>query len=112
MTKLFVGGLAYSVTNQQLTDLFNQFGQVDSANVIFDKFSNQSKGFGFVEMPNDSEANEAINKLNGSTFEGRTLGVSVARPKEDRPNNGGFDNRGGGNNRNSGGGRGGYRERR
>lgn len=92
MTKLFVGGLAYSVNNQGLEDLFKPFGQVVSAQVVMDKFSGQSKGFGFVEMANDEEAQEAINKLNGSTYEGRTIGVSVARPREDRPQNSGFRN--------------------
>ncbi len=96
MTKLFVGGLPYSTNNQSLNDLFAQFGQVTSASVITDKFTNQSKGFGFVEMPNDEQAQEAINKLNGSDLEGRKLGVSVARPREDRPrsnfNNGRRDN--------------------
>jgi len=91
MTKLFVGGLPYSTNNQSLSDLFAQFGQVASATVISDKFSGQSKGFGFVEMVNDNEAQEAINKLDGSDFEGRRLGVSVAKPKEDRPrSNSGF----------------------
>lgn len=84
MTKLFVGGLPYSVNDQQLLDLFSAHGQVISAKVITDKFTNQSKGFGFVEME-DAEAQNAINALNGSTMEGRTLGVSVARPREDRP---------------------------
>lgn len=91
MTKLFVGGLPYSTNNQSLNDLFAQFGQVASANVITDKFTNQSKGFGFVEMLNDAEAQEAIKQLDGSDLEGRRLGVSVARPKEDRPrSNSGF----------------------
>lgn len=94
MTKLFVGGLSYSINNQTLNDLFAQFGQVTSATVITDKFTNQSKGFGFVEMANDSEAKEAIQKLDGSDLEGRRLGVSIARPREERSNShSGFNGR-------------------
>ncbi len=101
MTKLFIGGLPYSYNNQSLNDLFSQFGQVTSATVITDKFTSQSKGFGFVEMENDTAAQEAIKNLDGSTVEGRKLGVSVAKPKEDRPrSNSGFNNdRRGNNNR-------------
>lgn len=101
MTKLFVGGLPYSIDSQKLNELFAQFGQVFSANVITDKFTNQSKGFGFVEM-DDNAAQEAIKKLDGSDLEGRRLGVSVARPREDRPRNdsrGGSGYGGGNNNR-------------
>ncbi len=85
MTKLFVGGLSYSINNQALEDLFKKFGQVMSAQVITDKFTGQSKGFGFVEMSVDSDAQKAIQELNGKTLENRTLGVSVAKPREDRP---------------------------
>lgn len=97
MTKLFVGGLPYSIDNQKLNDMFASFGQVLSASVITDKFTNQSKGFGFVEMSDDAAAQDAIKALDGSDLEGRRLGVSVARPKEDNR-----DNRSGGN--------GGYRQ--
>lgn len=106
MTKLFVGGLSYSKTNQDLQTMFEAFGQVLSAAVIMDKFTNQSKGFGFVEMQNDGEAQAAIKALDGTEVDGRRLGVSVARPREDRPNNGGGggfgnrDSRGGGGGRN------------
>lgn len=106
MTKLFVGGLMYSVTNNDLQAMFETFGAVQSAQVISDKFTNQSKGFGFVEMQNDDEAQAAIKALDGSDRDGRRLGVSVAKPKEDRPrsNGGGYrDN----NNRNHSGGYGG-----
>lgn len=89
MTKLFVGGLPYAVNNSELQQMFASFGTVQSAQVITDKFSGQSKGFGFVEMADDQEAQAAINALNGSDFQGRKLGVSVARPKEDRPQSGG-----------------------
>lgn len=99
MTKLFVGGLPYSFDNQKLNDLFATYGEIVSAVVITDKFTNQSKGFGFVEMADDTAAQEAIKQLDGSNLEGRNLGVSVAKPREDRPRpaGGGFnDNRGGG----------------
>ena len=86
MTKLFIGGLPYAVDNQKLNDMFAQYGQVVSAVVITDKFTNQSKGFGFVEMADDEAAQNAIKALDGSDYEGRRLGVSVARPREDRPN--------------------------
>lgn len=86
MTKLFVGGLPYSIDNQKLNDLFAAFGQVLSAVVIADKFTSQSKGFGFVEMADDKSAQEAISKLDGSDLEGRRLGVSVAKPREERSN--------------------------
>ncbi len=86
MTKLFVGGLPYSIDNQKLNDLFAEFGQVLSAVIITDKYTGQSKGFGFVEIADDAGAQEAIKKLDGSDLEGRRLGVSVARPREERPN--------------------------
>lgn len=101
MTKLFVGGLTYSKTNDDLQNMFAAFGTVQSAQIITDKFTNQSKGFGFVEMANDDEAQNAIRELDGKDVDGRRLGVSVAKPREERPggNRGGF----GGGNRNSGG---------
>ena len=100
MTKLFVGGLTYTKTNQDLQAMFEAFGAVQSAQVIMDKFTGQSKGFGFVEMPNDSEAQAAIKALDGTELEGRKIGVSVARPREDRPTGGGYNsNRGGDRNR-------------
>lgn len=95
MTKLFIGGLPYSVTDQQLKSIFEGIGAVMSAVVITDKFSGQSKGFGFVEMEDDNAAQTAISQLNDSEMEGRKIAVSVARPREDRPRDGGF-NRGGG----------------
>lgn len=106
MTKLFVGGLQYSKTNQDLQAMFEAFGTVQSAQVVTDKYTGQSKGFGFVEMANDSEAQAAIKALDGTDVEGRRIGVSVARPREDRPS-GGYsrDNRGGYNRDNRGGGR-------
>lgn len=102
MTKLFVGGLPYSVDNNKLNEIFAPFGQVVSAAVIMDKFTNQSKGFGFVEMAEDADAQKAISALDGKDYEGRRLGVSVAKPREERPRDGGGfgrdrnSNRGGG----------------
>lgn len=87
MTKLFVGGIPYSITNEKLEEIFSKFGSVVSAQIITDKFSGQSKGFAFVEMSNDSEAQAAIKEMDGQEIDGRRIGVSVARPKEDRPNN-------------------------
>lgn len=101
MTKLFIGGLPYSIDNQKLNDMFSQFGAVLSAIVINDKFTGQSKGFGFVEMADDSAAQEAIKNLDGSDLEGRKLGVSVAKPREDRSGSG--SGSGSYNDRNSGG---------
>ena len=102
MTKLFVGGLPYSIDNNKLNEMLATFGEVVSAIVIMDKFTNQSKGFGFVEMTSDTDAQKAISALDGTDFEGRRLGVSVAKPREDKPRDGGFSsgNRGGFNNNN------------
>lgn len=93
MTKLFVGGLPYSIDNNKLNEIFAAFGQVLSAIVITDKFTGQSKGFGFVEMSDETAAQEAINKLDGSDLEGRRLGVSVAKPRDDNQNRGNFQQR-------------------
>lgn len=90
MTKMFVGGLPYSVDSKKLEDLFAAFGAVVSAQVITDRYTNQSKGFGFVEMSGDDEAQNAIKELNDSEVDGRRINVSVARPREERPQGGGF----------------------
>lgn len=87
--KIYVGSLPYSITEQQLTDLFSPHGTVESARVIMDKFSGRSKGFGFVEMASDEEAQKAITALNGTSLEGRSLVVNEARPQESRPRSGG-----------------------
>ncbi|MEK7580756.1 MAG: RNA-binding protein [Patescibacteria group bacterium] len=97
MTKLFVGSIAYSTTEDAIRELFAQCGTVSSCNLITDKFSGQSKGFAFVEMSTDEEAKEAIAKFNNYELDGRKMVVNVARPKEDRPRR---DNFGGGNDRN------------
>lgn len=97
--KLYVGGLPYSTTDEALKNAFAQAGNVESANIIMDRMTGRSKGFGFVQMTTDEEADKAIEMWNGKDFEGRKLTVNEARPLEARPprRNGGFE-RGGGNN--------------
>jgi len=97
MTKLYVGNLPYSTTNQDLADMFTAYGPVTSATIINDRFSGKSKGFGFVELEDDAKAQEAIAALNGTSNGGRNLVVSVARPREERPQRdfGGGGGRGG-----------------
>ena len=94
--RLFVGGIPYSVTSDKLEEIFAKFGKVNSCNVITDRYSGQSKGFAFVEMEDDKEADKAISELNDSDLEGRKIAVNVARPREERPR---FDNRSGGGSR-------------
>ena len=81
---IYVGNLAYGVTEGQLEALFQEFGAVASVNLIKDKYSGESKGFGFVEMNRQAEAEEAIKKLNGRALDGRDLTVNIARPRNDR----------------------------
>ncbi len=83
--KLYVGNLAYSVRDQDLNDAFSQFGAVSSAKVMMDRETGRSKGFGFVEMSSDAEAQAAINGLNGQPVAGRAVVVNEARPREERP---------------------------
>jgi RNA recognition motif-containing protein len=99
VTKLFVGNLSFSTTEQDLTSIFSQYGSVESVNVITDRMTGQPRGFAFVEMSNRSEAERAISVLNGSDLQGRTLNVNEARPKVDGPRGGGGNSRGGGGNR-------------
>lgn len=82
---LYVGNLAYSVTEEDLREAFSEFGTLESVNIIKDKYSGQSKGFGFVEMPDNSEADKAIKGLNGSQLKGRPIKVNQAKPRGDRP---------------------------
>ncbi len=103
--KLYVGNLSYSVRDDDLQDLFSPFGQIQSAKVMMDRDSGRSKGFGFVEMSSDAEAQAAIDGLNEKSVEGRALSVNIARPREERPRG----NFGGGGDRSYGGGGGGYR---
>ncbi|HYU65105.1 MAG TPA: RNA-binding protein [Candidatus Paceibacterota bacterium] len=94
--RLYVGSLPYSTTDADLKEAFSQAGTVDSANVITDKMSGRSKGFGFVEMSTDEEAQKAIELWNGKDFGGRNLIVNEARPMEPRPQRGGGGFRRGG----------------
>ena len=95
--KLYVGGLPYSVTDARLQEIFSSHGAVESARVISDKFTGQSRGFGFVEMSSGSEAQRAIESLNGTQLDGRTLTVNEAKPMARRDNGGGGDRDGGRN---------------
>jgi RNA recognition motif-containing protein len=100
--KLYVGNLPYSVSEQSLQDAFGKCGTVESVNVITDRDTGQSKGFGFVEMSSDSEAQKAIQELNGTSIDGREIKVNEAKPKAPRGGGGGGGGYGGG----GGGGRG------
>jgi RNA recognition motif-containing protein len=107
--KLYVGNLAYSVRDEELHQAFSAFGTVTSAKVMMDRETGRSKGFGFVEMASDAEAQAAINGMNGQSLSGRAVVVNEARPREERP--GGFRSPyggGGGGGAGGGGGRGGY----
>jgi RNA recognition motif-containing protein len=112
MAKLYIGGLAYSTTEDALGNLFSGAGNVTSASIIMDKMSGRSRGFGFVEMSSDEESQKAIEMFNGQEFEGRTLTVSEARPQGDRPKRpGGFGGGRGGDRGSRGGFGGGRRDR-
>ena len=87
--RLFVGNLTYSATSAQLEELFSQVGKITSLNLITDKFSGQSKGFAFVELTTDAEADEAIKKFNNFELDGRKMVVNEARPQEKRDGSGG-----------------------
>jgi RNA recognition motif-containing protein len=86
---IYVGNISRSVTETDLRDAFQAFGEVQSASIIKDKFSGESRGFGFVEMPNKEEAEKAISSLNGKDLKGRPLTVNEAKPRTDRPRTGG-----------------------
>ncbi len=94
-SKLYVGNLSYNVTSSDLEQLFGQHGTVQSAEVISDRDSGRSKGFGFVQMGSDAEAQAAIAAMNGQEHDGRTLTVNEAKPREDRPRGGGGGGGGG-----------------
>jgi len=84
---IYVSNLGFSVQDEDLREYFAEYGEVTSAKVITDKFTNRSRGFGFVEMPDDAAAQKAIKELNGAVVEGRSISVNVARPREERSNN-------------------------
>jgi RNA recognition motif-containing protein len=111
---IYVGNLSWNLKDQDLANLFTPYGEVASAKIVMDKFTQRSKGFGFVEMANDEQAQAAIAQLNGSEVDGRNLVVNESRPKEEgggggykKPGGGGGFNRGGGGGFNRGGGGGG-----
>lgn len=103
--RIFVGNLSRDVNDQDLQEAFESFGSVDSATVVKDKFTGESRGFGFVEMPAGAEAQAAISGMNGKDLKGRAVNVNEARPREDRAggNRGGGDRGGGGRGRPGGG---------
>ncbi|MBI2515013.1 RNA-binding protein [Candidatus Wolfebacteria bacterium] len=103
--KLYVGGLSYDTNESTLKTKFGEAGSVVSAVVIIDKMTGRSKGFGFVEMSSDEEADKAIEMFNGKELDGRTITVNEARPMESRPRGGGFDRGGRGGGGGFGGGR-------
>lgn len=92
---IFIAGLSYDVNDADLSDLFQEYGPITSAKVIIDRQTNRSKGFGFVEIEDNEVAAKAISELNGAEYDGRTLSVSEARPREERPARP-SNNRGGG----------------
>jgi RNA recognition motif-containing protein len=88
--KLYVGNLSFRVTSEDLQEHFGAAGAVESANVVYDRETGRSRGFGFVEMASDDEANSAIAQFNGQEYDGRNMVVNEARPREDRGNGGGY----------------------
>ena len=86
---IYISGLSYGTNDADLTNLFAEFGEVSSAKVIFDRETGRSRGFAFVEMPNDTEGQKAIDELNGVEYDQKVISVSVARPRTERPSNGG-----------------------
>lgn len=93
---IYVSNLNYKVVDSELHDLFAAYGEIQSAKVIMDRETGRSRGFGFVEMASDEEGTKAIEALNQSDFEGKTINVNIAKPKTDAPHGGGGYNRGGG----------------
>ena len=89
---IYIGNLSYNVTDQDLQKLFETYGKVDRSNVISDRETGRSKGFGFIEMPEQSEGQKAIEELDGQDLDGRNIRVNEARPKEDKPRGGGGGN--------------------
>lgn len=110
---IYVGNLSWNLKDQDLQDLFASHGEVSSAKIVLDKFTNRSKGFGFVEMTNDDEAQAAISALNGTEVDGRNIVVNESRPKPEGSGGGGFKKRsfgGGGGGYKGGGGGGGFKK--
>ncbi len=105
---IYVGNLVFDVSESDLREAFEQFGEITEVRLIMDKYSGKSKGFGFIEMPSKAEAEKAIEEMNGKEFQGRALNVNEAKPKVDRGGRGGGGGRGGFGGRGGGGGRGGF----
>ena len=98
---IYVSNLSFNVADEDLKDFFAEYGEITSAKIIMDRATGRSRGFGFVEMPNEEEAKKAIQELDGGVVEGRTISVTVAKPREERPSNNNnnrrsFSNNGGG----------------
>jgi len=112
--KLYVGNLSFRVTSEDLQEYFGAAGAVESANVVYDRETGRSRGFGFVEMASEDEATAAISQFNGQEYDGRNMVVNEARPREERPRGGNRSNYAGGGNRGGygGGDRGNYGEDR
>ncbi|KAA6333206.1 hypothetical protein EZS27_018363 [termite gut metagenome] len=116
---IFIAGLSYNISDSELGDLFAEYGEITSAKVITDRETGRSKGYGFVEMEDEAAGNKAIEELNETEIDGKTISVSVARPKSETPRRsssygsggGSGYNRGGGSSRGNGGGYGGGRNR-
>lgn len=85
--KIFIGGIPYATTEAELREYFAQCGEIESCNIIIDRATNRSKGFGFIEFTTEEAANNAVETLNGTELGGRSIVVNIARPKEDRPRN-------------------------
>ncbi|MDR2562828.1 MAG: RNA-binding protein [Prevotellaceae bacterium] len=109
MKNIFISNLSFKLNNEDLLEAFEAYGEVSSAKVVMDKYTGRSRGFGFVEMPDDEAAEKAISELNGRDLDGKTISVAEARPREERPRRpsgggGGYGDRRGGNDRRGGGG--------
>ena len=90
---IYISNLSYDVNDSDLRELFEEYGEVSSAKVIMDRETGRSRGFGFVEMADDAEGQKAIDELNGAEYDRKTISVSVARPREERPRNNGYNSR-------------------
>ena len=90
---IYISGLSYGTTDADLNELFSEYGEISSAKIISDRETGRSRGFGFVEMTDDAEGQKAIDELNGAEYDRKTISVSVARPREERPRNNGYNSR-------------------
>ena len=90
---IYISGLSYGINDADLNELFSAYGETSSAKVIMDRESGRSRGFGFVEMTSDTDGQKAINELNGAEYDQKTISVSVARPREERRRNNGYNSR-------------------